>query len=68
MGLVSVSALKSIGTPKKCWDIAVVEYTHVEKNWKETASINNFNKLYLIEDGEGVIYIDKKAYYPKKVV
>lgn len=47
-------------------NLLIAEYTHVEKNWKETASINNFNKLYLIEDGEGVIYIDKKAYYPKK--
>lgn len=47
-------------------NLLIAEYTQVEKNWKETASINNFNKLYLIEEGEGVIYIDQKAYYPQK--
>lgn len=47
-------------------NLSMAEYTRVHLNWKETSAINTFNKLYLIEDGEGVIYIDQKPYYPKK--
>jgi len=47
-------------------NLLIAEYTKVERTWKESTTINTFNKFYLIEDGEGVIYINQIAYYLKQ--
>ena len=46
-------------------DLIMSNYHTVLPTWKESTKILGYNKIYFIENGEGVIYINNKAYYPK---
>nr|WP_281378795.1 AraC family transcriptional regulator [Paenibacillus phyllosphaerae] len=44
--------------------VTVANYTKVPLSWNEDHYTPDFNKLYLIEDGEGYIQVDGHRYYP----
>ncbi|WP_170311543.1 AraC family transcriptional regulator [Vallitalea okinawensis] len=46
-------------------NIRVMAYTKVKITWKEENIQPEFNRLYFICDGEGVIEVEGKKYYPK---
>ncbi|GMQ58924.1 AraC family transcriptional regulator [Vallitalea sediminicola] len=46
-------------------NLIISAYNQVPLTWKDTQSNLGYCKIYFIEKGDGVIYIDGVAYYPK---
>lgn len=46
-------------------EILQAGYLRCPKSWREIDYVPDYNKLYLIKDGEGRLVIDNKEYYPK---
>ncbi|WP_274648454.1 AraC family transcriptional regulator [Paenibacillus humicola] len=44
--------------------VNTVEYTKVDSSWRYIDFVPEFNRLYLIEEGEGLIRIEDTEYYP----
>ena len=45
--------------------ITIGAYTHCPDNWKDFDYTPDYDKFYLIEDGEGWLRIDGREYWPK---
>ncbi|MDB5084948.1 MAG: hypothetical protein JWN30_1834 [Bacilli bacterium] len=46
-------------------DISVAAYSKVNEHWSKHNFIDDFNRFYLIEAGEGWVKIGEQEYYPK---
>lgn len=46
-------------------DVSAAALTHVSADWQDFDVVPPYNKLYLILDGEGMLRIDGRDYYPK---
>jgi len=46
-------------------NLLICEYTHCPETWREIDYIPDFNKFYLILEGEGWLKIGGREYYPK---
>ena len=44
--------------------VDTVQYTKVDNTWSDFDFVPDFNRMYLIEEGEGLIRIEDKEYYP----
>jgi AraC-like DNA-binding protein len=44
--------------------VDIVQYTKVYENWRDIDFVPDFNRLYLIEEGEGMIRIEDAEFYP----
>jgi AraC family transcriptional regulator, arabinose operon regulatory protein len=46
-------------------DVSAAALTHVSADWQEFDYVTPYNKMYFIIDGEGMLKIDGRDYYPE---
>jgi AraC-like DNA-binding protein len=48
------------------YHLSVAAYTKVSTKWRDIKFTPNYNRFYLIKDGEGMLELAGKHYYPKR--